>query len=60
MTVSSIHDGKHWRGRAEEMRALADLMHHAETKAKVIKLAEDYEKLATKAERAAQKSRSPT
>jgi hypothetical protein len=48
-----INDPQHWRDRAAEMRALADRMTDSETKAIMWDLAEDYEKLAVRAEQRA-------
>jgi hypothetical protein len=48
-----INDSKHWRDRAAEMRALADGMTDSETKAIMRNLADDYEKLAVRAEQRA-------
>jgi hypothetical protein len=53
----TIYDPKHWRDRAAEMRALADCMEKPETMAVMAKLAEDYDKLADRAE--ARESRKP-
>ena len=45
-----INDPQHWRDRAAEMRALAESMSKPETTAIMVKLAEDYDKLADRAE----------
>lgn len=47
-----LNDPKHWRNRAAEMRALADCMSKAETTAIMARLADDYDKLADREERA--------
>ena len=47
---SSVNDPNHWRDRAAEMRALADRMKEPEPVAIMRRLAEDYDKLATRAE----------
>jgi hypothetical protein len=45
-----MNDPKHWRDRAEEARALADKMPDPISKHMVIGIAQDYEKLAERAE----------
>jgi hypothetical protein len=47
---ASYNDSKHWRDRAAEMRALADAMKEADTAAIMLRLANDYDKLADRAE----------
>jgi hypothetical protein len=47
---SSINDPAHWRQRAEEMRALAEDIRDAETRAMMERIARDYEFLARRAE----------
>ena len=44
------HDGKAWRARAEECRAIADTFSNPETRAKMYAVAADYELLAERAE----------
>jgi hypothetical protein len=44
-----IGDPQYWRRRAEEARTLVDELNDAETKRKMIKIAEDYEALAIQA-----------
>ncbi len=43
-------DGKYWRDRAEEVRASAKQMHDPVARETLFKIAEDYEKLAERAE----------
>ena len=50
MTVQSISDAKHWRDRAAEMRALSAEMKDFEARTLMLKLANDYDKLADRAE----------
>jgi hypothetical protein len=51
MPSSFINDPEHWRARAREMRALASLAHDEEARAAMLKVADDYENLARRAER---------
>ena len=46
MTLRAIHDPKHWRGRAAEMRSLAMVVGDEQTQAIMYRLADDYDKLA--------------
>jgi len=55
MTARHVNDVKHWRKRAAQMRALADWMKDAETQRMMLKLANDYDKLADRAESRAPK-----
>jgi hypothetical protein len=50
LSSSFINDPEHWRGRAEEMRRLAEDMKDAATKEMMLCIARDYEKLAVRAE----------
>ena len=51
MSPRSFNDASHWRSRAAEMRAIAD--GHADKEAALImyRLADDYDKLAERADR---------
>jgi hypothetical protein len=53
MARSPVNDPKHWRDRAAAMRALAATMKDAETIAIMHRLADDYDKLADRAEKRA-------
>lgn len=50
MPVRTADDSKHWRDRAAEMRALSIMMTNTETTAVMLRLADDYDKLADRAE----------
>ena len=47
---TSANDPKHWRARAEEMRALAVMADDLDARASLLTLADEYEKLARRAE----------
>jgi hypothetical protein len=47
--MSKISDPQYWRKRAEEARRLADELTDPEAKCKMLKIAEDYEKLSKRA-----------
>ena len=52
MTLN-ISDPEYWRSRAEEARAVAVQMTDLHTKAVMLSIAQDYEKLAVRAEQRA-------
>jgi hypothetical protein len=49
MADSLHHDAAHWRERAEEARTIAEGMRNPATKGVMLKLAEDYDRLAERA-----------
>jgi hypothetical protein len=53
MSVASINDPKHWLDRAKEARVLAEQMDDPEAKVTMLTIANDYERLATRAEQRA-------
>jgi len=54
MPASFINDPKHWRDRAEQMRTLAEAIKDQISREMMLRIAQDYEKLA---QRAAERSR---
>src|SRR5262249_35667922 len=50
MSPHSFNDPNHWLDRAKEARALAEQMDNPETKRTMLKNADDYERLAKRAE----------
>src|SRR5262245_37772316 len=50
MPASHVNDSKHWRDRAAEMRALSDMMKDVQAVAMMQRLADDYDKLAERAD----------
>ena len=51
MAKVPINDPKHWRDRAEEARAHAEQMIDPDSKRKMLRIADDYEELARRAEK---------
>ena len=50
LAFRSVDDPQHWRDRAKEMRALLDELTDGKVKAAIIRLADDYDRLAVRAE----------
>lgn len=50
MALDKLDDPDYWRNRAEEARAIGVQMTNAHTKATMLAIAQDYEKLAVRAE----------
>ena len=50
MVSHFINEPDHWRARAEEARILANQMNDAEAKVAMLRIAEEYERLAQRAE----------
>ena len=50
MALQGLNDAKHWRDRAAEMRVLSGELKDFETRTLMLKLANDYDKLADRAE----------
>ena len=47
---ASLNDPNHWRARASEARALAEQEHDPISKAMILQVAEDYDRLAERAD----------
>jgi len=54
--TSFINDPEHWRQRAEEIRTLVDDMKDEISKRMMLRIAQDYERLAQRAEERAKRS----
>jgi len=50
MPASLINDPEHWRDRAREKRELAERLRNAQAKQAMLRIANDYERLAQRAE----------
>jgi hypothetical protein len=50
MPASFINDPKHWEDRAEEMRRLAEDMRDEASKQTMLRIADDYDRLAKRAQ----------
>jgi hypothetical protein len=48
MPATNLQNPEFWRFRADEVRSIADEMKHAETKAIMARIAEDYERIANR------------
>ena len=61
MTLQGLNDARHWRDRAAEMRVLSSEMKDFEAQTLMLKLANDYDKIADRAEvRAARDAPGPS
>ena len=61
MTLQGLNDARHWRDRAAEMRVLSEEMKDFEAQTLMLRLANDYDTLADRAEdRAARDAPGPS
>lgn len=51
MAKVPINDPQHWRERAEEARTIADEMSDPDSRRRMLRIADDYEELAKRAEK---------
>ena len=51
MSGSYLYNPKHWRERAEETRTKAGQTYHDELRRKLLKIADEYDRLASLAEK---------
>jgi hypothetical protein len=51
MAKVPINDPQHWRARAQEARTIADQINDEKSKAAMLRIANDYETLAERAEK---------
>lgn len=56
MSSHLADDADHWRKRAQELRHLAEIMNRMKPKEMVLRLAEDYDRIALRAEERAKES----
>jgi hypothetical protein len=56
MSSHLADDADHWRKRAQELRHLAEIMSRMKPKEMVLRLAEDYDRLALRAEERAREN----
>ena len=49
-TKNPLHDPDHWRKRAAQTRAKADMFAHPQSKVRLLRIAEEYDRLAERAE----------
>ena len=59
VALQNVNDSKHWRDRAAEMRVLSCDMKDPEAQSMMFKLANDYDKLADRAEDRAARDETP-
>jgi hypothetical protein len=58
--ANAVSDPKHWRGRAAQLRVMSDWMNDAKTRATMLKLAQEYDALAERADTPASTSHHQT